>query len=196
MPDQYEQATQETVDTTANEREQRRKAVRNILLGGGAAVTASQATDVRWAKPILDSVVLPAHASTTEEVLSASDSRFAAQNAVYLSYECTDTSSTAEVLIDIGGHISLPIAGVKVKLVLTWTSMYSTPTEDPPMEINVVTNADGSYSSTGNNIGRTLDEVTVTASLPDVPAAGTANDTINPNYDSSSYYCLAPDTET
>ncbi len=43
----------------------RRKVLKKLLVGGGAAVAASQTLPTKWTKPVVDSVILPAHAQTT-----------------------------------------------------------------------------------------------------------------------------------
>ncbi len=43
----------------------RRKALKKLLVGSGAAVAASQTLPTKWTKPVVDSVILPAHAQTT-----------------------------------------------------------------------------------------------------------------------------------
>lgn len=49
--------------------EDRRKAVKNILAGSG--VVAGAATSSQWAKPVVDSVLLPAHAQTSDMIVLA-----------------------------------------------------------------------------------------------------------------------------
>jgi hypothetical protein len=118
-------------------------------------------------------------------------SEFSITDPVFLTYEC----SGEDVIIDIGGYIDQPIAGIKVKLRLTWDNgPFPSLTVEPPINVVVVTAADGSYSSTGHDIGYNVFEVKVIASLPDFPDAGKDRDTINPNssYNSGSYYCAAP----
>ena len=44
--------------------EKRRKALKSILAGSGTVVTAAAMQD-KWAKPVIESVVLPAHAQTS-----------------------------------------------------------------------------------------------------------------------------------
>ena len=44
--------------------EKRRKALKNILAGSGTVITAAAMQD-KWAKPVIESVVLPAHAQTS-----------------------------------------------------------------------------------------------------------------------------------
>lgn len=54
--------------SSGDELERRRRAVRNILAGAGV-VTGSQALSSTWTRPVIESVVLPAHAQTTDIVL-------------------------------------------------------------------------------------------------------------------------------
>ena len=165
-------------------------------MAGGSAITAGQVADSKWAKPVIDSVVLPAHAATSGPGFSINDP-------VSLSYRCSDNFAS-EVIVDIMGYIDQPIAGIRVRLELTWShsSPDTTPSQTPPLILNVVTDSNGNYASTGNNIGLSIDEVSVTASLPDYPDAGTDTDTINPadsygNSGTDPYYvvtyCAAPD---
>ena len=44
--------------------EKRRKALKNILAGSGTVVTAAAMQD-KWAKPVIESVILPSHAQTS-----------------------------------------------------------------------------------------------------------------------------------
>ena len=50
----------------------RRKAVRAIVLGGGA-VTGAKGLPSEWSAPLINSVVLPAHAATTDDSGSSGD---------------------------------------------------------------------------------------------------------------------------
>lgn len=54
-------------DNVATETDQRRRAVRNILTGSG--IVAGAATSGKWSKPLVDAVVLPAHAQTSAMVM-------------------------------------------------------------------------------------------------------------------------------
>ncbi len=56
--------------TGAEHKESRRRALKSTLIGG-AVISTSAAPD-KWKKPILDSVMLPAHATTTDETGSGS----------------------------------------------------------------------------------------------------------------------------
>jgi len=57
---------------SANEElQKRRKALKNILAGSGTVVTAAAMKD-KWARPVVESVVLPAHAQTSGRVYSGS----------------------------------------------------------------------------------------------------------------------------
>lgn len=183
----------DVTENRATDQEKRRKAVKNILMVGGTAITAGQVAGTKWTKPVIESVVLPAHAATSGPGFSINDP-------VSLAYQCSDSGS--DVVIDVTGYIDQPIAGIKVRLVLTWenTRTPDLPTETPPLILNLVTDSNGNYASTGNNIGYTLDTVSVIASLPDYPDAGTDDDQISVDVrtitggDYTSYYCAAPTT--
>ena len=164
---------QDMKENQGTDQEKRRKAVKNILMAGGSAITAGQLASSDWTKPVIESVVLPAHAATSVVGFSITDP-------VALTYDC----SGDDVVVDIMGYIDQPIAGIRVRLELTWTNEYSPGnffdplTVAPPIIIQVNTAADGSYSSSGHNIGYNVAEVSVTASLPDFPDAVPDTDTI------------------
>lgn len=56
---------QKTRTGDANPRSGRRSAVKKIVLTSGV-VTTSQLPDLRWTKPVVESVVMPAHAQTSD----------------------------------------------------------------------------------------------------------------------------------
>ena len=45
----------------------RRRILKKMAVGGGI-VTASQVMPERWTKPVIDSVILPAHARSSENI--------------------------------------------------------------------------------------------------------------------------------
>ena len=65
MADRKEDSSKTQQVTGAEHKESRRKALKSTLIGG-AVISASVAPD-KWKKPVLDSVVLPAHAATTDD---------------------------------------------------------------------------------------------------------------------------------
>ena len=171
---------------TAGRLEQRRRAVRSILLAGGGAVAAAQPLSKQWVKPVIDVVTLPAHASAT------GDPEFSISDPVTLSYTCTHPT-TGNFLVDIEGFISVPLAGVQVDLVLSWVG--GTPPPNSPINLQVFTQADGSYSSLDNDIGSgQVTQINVSATLPAFPDAGEDTDSI-PAFSqiSGTYYCLVVD---
>lgn len=170
-----------------SEQEKRRKAVRNILMAGGSAFTASKLASTEWTKPVIESVVLPAHAATSNVAFSINDP-------VSLSYSCT-SSTYGNFLIDITGYIDQPIAGITVRLVLSWTPNGSM--TSPLPDIIVQTDANGNYQSLGNDIGYgPLTSAMVVATLPAYPAATPDTDSIvlENQYNSPYYYCAEPTT--
>ncbi len=56
----------------SNKSSQRRKTLKTILLTGGATAVVTKALPREWTRPIVDSVVLPAHAQTTTVVTTTS----------------------------------------------------------------------------------------------------------------------------
>jgi len=56
---------------TKHKQTTRRKALKNIALGGGV-LGASQIGAEKWVKPVVDSIVLPAHAATTDSTGASS----------------------------------------------------------------------------------------------------------------------------
>jgi len=165
--------------------EQRRRAVRKILVAGGGVVAGSKLAGGKWARPVVNTVSLPAHAQLTGVAFSLVDP-------VFLTYECGGN----DVIVNIAGFINVQQAGIQVDLTLSWAndSGWPAPTMSSPRMLSVFTNADGSYSASPQNIGFNVFVVNVTASLPGFPGAGTAQDSINPNFSAGSvYYCLAED---
>lgn len=53
------------LDSEAQKQEKRRKALKSILAGSGAVVTATVLQD-KWSRPVVESILLPAHAQTSQ----------------------------------------------------------------------------------------------------------------------------------
>ncbi len=60
-----------TQETGADKKENRRKVLRNTLIGG-AVISTGSAVPGKWRKPALEAVILPAHAETTDDTDSGS----------------------------------------------------------------------------------------------------------------------------
>ena len=169
--------------------EQRRRAVNKILLGGGALSGAA----VAWQKPVIESVLLPAHAQTTG--IRHGDGL---EDPVSLSYVCGGTSDW-DYVVSIEGYINQPVAGVRVRLRLTWDNEngdgHGALTKTPPIEVEVFTAADGTYESNGHNIGYNVVNIQVEATLPEYPEALEATDElVRIPYVAGSYYCAPLET--
>ncbi|MEM7196471.1 MAG: hypothetical protein AAF402_16180 [Pseudomonadota bacterium] len=97
-----------------SQRQKRRSALIRIAGLSGAAAGASQIAPAKWQAPVIDSIVLPAHATTTPP---SGPSPFAGTYSVNLSNpgnfegNCTDTSTliptSAEVIVNMDGSIEL-----------------------------------------------------------------------------------------
>lgn len=59
-------ATPISPETGSDKKENRRKVLRNTLIGG-AVISTGAATSGKWRKPALEAVILPAHAETTDD---------------------------------------------------------------------------------------------------------------------------------
>ena len=68
MTDRKDKKTDQQV-TGSVHKEARRKALKSTLIGG--AVISTSVVPEKWKKPMLDSVVLPSHATTTDDSSSA-----------------------------------------------------------------------------------------------------------------------------
>ncbi len=64
-------ATSVLPETGADKKEARRKALRNTLIGG-AVISTGAAVPGKWRKPVLEAIILPAHAETTDGTNSGS----------------------------------------------------------------------------------------------------------------------------
>ena len=133
----------------------RRAAVRKILLGSGAVAGAASSG---WVKPVVESVIVPVHAQTSLTRVTHGDG---IEDPVVLFYNCDNP----DVEVTVNGYISAPIADVKVKLTLTWNGVGTGATDNrSPLEKNVVTAGDGTYT-TIENIGNGLGSVSVVAPI-------------------------------
>ncbi len=63
-------ANTKTTKTGSEQKQARRKVLRNTLIGG--AVISAGAIPEKWRKPALEAVILPAHAATTDDTGSGS----------------------------------------------------------------------------------------------------------------------------
>lgn len=147
------------------ELENRRRAVHRILAGGGL-IAGSQALPGQWTKPVVDSVILPAHAVTS------------------LTDPCLVTilegnQSSSSVLVRVDGVISPPTGGVDVSVLVE--AIGGTGDTDGPF--NATSDADGTYSVNNVDVGGGpgITAVRATVSIPGdedecttpVPGSGT-----------------------
>jgi len=62
MSDYVDSKTQKHSDKPSGDR---RKTLKTLLVGSGVALAAGKTLPDKWTKPVVDSVILPAHAQTT-----------------------------------------------------------------------------------------------------------------------------------
>lgn len=83
----------------APELERRRRALRGILMGGGV-LAGSQAVPGKWMTPVIDSVLLPAHAQASMVTL---------KDPCQIEIQCVDDSTFV-----LSGFIAPPLSGITV----------------------------------------------------------------------------------
>ena len=108
----------------------RRKAVKQIV-GGVSAIAAYNMLPVRWEKPIIEQIFLPAHAAVS---------------GITLSDPCTAelVSGNQESSIDVirvSGFVTPPVAGLEVTVVATPNGG-----SGGPVTVTTSTGSDGTYS--------------------------------------------------
>lgn len=91
------------------ESKSRRKAVKTIA-GGVTALAAYNALPVKWGKPIIEQIFLPAHAATSGSTITG----------LTVEHRAGDLSSTS-VIVKITGQLVPPAAGVPVNIAVTPT---------------------------------------------------------------------------
>lgn len=134
MTDQKKQFTPPFHDTETMPNPQnkgRRTALRKLLVGVGA-LTAYQVLPTKWTKPIIDQIVLPAHAGTS---------------GVSLNDPCSvsltkGTRSSSSVTVRVDGFVTPPTANLATAIVATPAGAGSQVT------VNTTTAADGTFGAT------------------------------------------------
>jgi len=115
----------------------RRKAVKQIV-GGVSAIAAYNMLPVRWEKPIIEQIFLPAHAAVS---------------GITLSDPCTAelVSGNQESSIDVirvSGFVTPPVAGLEVTVVATPNGG-----SGGPVTVTTSTGSDGTYSAEVTMVG-------------------------------------------
>lgn len=121
----------------------RRKAVKKIV-GGVSALAAYNMLPVRWDKPIIEQVFLPAHAQTSGAVATC--------DGCSLEDPCTITILDGHqfsdvVVVQVGGNVTPPTAGLPVSIILTPLNVSKAALSDPA-SYQTVTDAQGMFSGT------------------------------------------------
>lgn len=125
--------------------ERRRDSLRKLLAGGGIVIGA-ESLPGSWSRPLIDSVVLPAHAQT-----SLADP---------CSLDITETSSGVDVIVN--GFVSPPTGGVEVEILVELLSGGSVVDSDTT---TATTDSNGQYTSPSVALTGAGTDVRATTSL-------------------------------
>ena len=99
-----------------NESANRRKLIHSIALGGGVII-AGKSIPNSWTKPIIQSVILPAHAQTSEPTAETSTSTTmqpggCCEIAGTFEGQVDNTDFSIRLVVDASGSISITLLGV------------------------------------------------------------------------------------
>lgn len=162
----------------------RRRSFKKILGVGGVMAGSSFAAG-QWTKPVVNAVLLPAHAQTSG-VGSLTD-------------PCTVTvvcTGQYEFQVNVNGFVEPATEGVAVDLAIQFGVSFEE-LGSPETFGSDTTNTDGEYSATNNYevSPGSIRAIQVTATLPDFPEAGEAPCGVHVNDDgphseySDTYFC-------
>lgn len=176
--------TKHDVDTDAA-LENRRKSVKRLLSTGGL-VAGGHLTYGAWAKPLVDTVILPAHAVTSADI------RFddSLGDPCFITLTCT----TYEMFnIQVDGAVVPATQGVAVDIEIAFDGSGSFSSF-----ASTTTDANGEYQESSVYSGAHF-SVQIRVTLPDYPDAGTAECSIDINsegslnpgsgYETGAYFC-------
>lgn len=134
MTDQKKQHEQEELHDQATmpdpQNKSRRTALRNLLVGAGA-LTAYKVLPSTWTQPIVDQIVLPAHAGTSGITLNDPCSVMVTSG----------TTGTASVTVRVDGFVTPATANLATTIVATPTG------GGGPVTVNTTTAADGTFGA-------------------------------------------------
>lgn len=178
-------------DTSTSSRESRRQSVKKIL-GAGSLAAAAPLASSHWVKPVVNAVMLPAHAATSQVEIRFDNSL---GDPCFITVTCTSYNQF-DVLVN--GAVVPPTSGVHVDLTIAYNLTNSG--FGPPQNLaSTSTDNNGDYSVTQNISQGTVAQIRITATLPDYPDAGSAVCTVGVGdvndgggYTSKNYFCDVP----
>lgn len=150
-------------DGTESVLESRRQSVKKILGAGGLAAGGHLASG-EWVKPIVNAVLLPAHAQTSEISVDS------LEDPCSVSVVCVGSH-----LLDITvtGAVVPPTPGVNVELDIE-VALSNGPFEAAEDFASLATDGNGEYTTTVTRDQSSVTDIRITATLPDFPEAGDA----------------------
>ncbi len=141
----------------------RRTALRKLLVGAGA-LTAYQMLPTKWTRPVIDQIVLPAHAGTSG--ISLNDPCDLAVT--------KGTTGSSSVTVRVDGLVTPPTANLPVAIVADPVGG-----NGPPVTVNTTTAADGTYGATITvNGGPGITSVNVVTTVTGVDGSASCTATV------------------
>lgn len=148
--------------------EARRRSVKTIL-GAGGVVAGGHLAGGAWVKPVVDSVVLPAHAATSQTGIAFDDSL---EDPCFITLTCTGLNSFD---VQVDGAVVPATSDVNVEIEIAFNG-----SESFESFATTTTDANGEYQAT-NSYGppANTSSIQVSVTLPDYPEAGAAECSID-----------------
>jgi len=174
----------EETDSTA---ESRRRSFRKIL-GAGGLLAGGHVASGAWVTPVVNAVLLPAHASTSP-VEGDSEELNSLEDPCFVTVSCTSTLGAIEVRVD--GLVVSPtddVENVMVDMEIAFSGSGSFESFE-----STSTDSNGRYQGTQNYSSEYPSSVEIRVTLPEYPDAGPAECSvdINDNSDSGAVYSNA-----
>lgn len=148
--------------------EARRRSVKTIL-GAGGVVAGGHLAGGAWVKPVVDSVVLPAHAATSQTGVAFDDSL---EDPCFITLTCTGWN---EFNVQVDGAVVPATPDVNVEIEIAFNNGSFQPFA------TTTTDANGEYQATQNYTSAYASLIQVSVTLPDYPEAGAAECSIDTN---------------
>ena len=165
---------------TKNSKDSRRKLLKSIAAGSGAVV-AGKSLPESWSKPVIDSIVLPAHAATTDDTGSGGPGVTTTGNPSTTPQLTTTPDPCCEIAETYCGVIGNDVADIDITVTIDGAvSIVVYSGREPARAVTSVTCSGGSFSvdsSDGRTVTGTVGcgHVTITGEYGGQPYSASVN---------------------